>query len=136
MSDTEALVAFDKARLNEDEAAARESYYEGQHWLTEEEGVYRWPDDELVHMADRKADARHIARHGPGRVLREVEAKRGRLALMIEAQAEMDAALSDKHAGDVDRAMKIGRARGATVAVKWDATVHGDHPDYRPEWKP
>ena len=55
---------------------------------------------------------------------------------MIEAQAEMDASLSDKHAGDVDRAMKIGRARGATVAVKWDATVWGGHPDYRPEWKP
>src|SRR6266550_3786728 len=70
------LVAFVTARLDEDEAAARESYYEGQRWLTEEEGVYRWPDDELVHTADRKADARHIARHDPARALREVEAKR------------------------------------------------------------
>jgi uncharacterized protein DUF6221 len=70
------LMAWLKACVDADEAAARESFHEGQRWITEEEGVYRWPDDELVHMADRKADARHVARHDPARVLREVAHKR------------------------------------------------------------
>ena len=33
------LITFLKARLDEDEAAARDSYHEGQRWLTEEEGA-------------------------------------------------------------------------------------------------
>lgn len=84
------LVAFISARLGEDEAAARDAYYEGQRWITEEEGVYRYPDDELVHMADRKRDARHIALHDPARVLREVEAKRKILATFAEMDADRD----------------------------------------------
>jgi hypothetical protein len=72
----------------------------------------------------------------PARELREVAAKRGRLALMIEATAEMDRLLADDTAGKVDQAMAIGRARAATVAVKYDSAVYSDHPDYRPEWAP
>jgi hypothetical protein len=102
------LAAFLTARLDEDEAAARESYYEGQRWITEEEGVYRWPDDELVQMADRKADARHIARHDPARVLREVEAGR-KLVTVTE---------------------------GSRFLLKILAAIYSDHPDYRPEWAP
>ena len=78
-------VAFLKARLDEDEAAADGAYYEGQRWLTEEEGVYRYPADEVVHYADRKVDARHMARWEPVRVLREVAASRTLLEEYHEA---------------------------------------------------
>ena len=75
-----ALIEFLRARLDEDEAAARGSYCDGQYWVTEEEAVYRWADDEPVYIANRKADARHIARHDPAHTIREVAAKRKILA--------------------------------------------------------
>lgn len=70
------LEAFLKERVDEDEQVAQDAHYEGQRWLSEEEDVCRWPDDELVHVADRKRDARHIALWDPARVLAEVQAKR------------------------------------------------------------
>jgi hypothetical protein len=137
VGDTEALVAFAKARLDEDEAAARESHYEGQRWLTEEEGVYRWPGDELVHMADRKADARHIARHDPARVLREVEAKRAILAEHPQVRCGGRTTRRDdvgcQNCHDDDGAQWYP---GYCATVRAFATVWSDHPDYRPEWKP
>ena len=72
------LTEFLSARLDEDEAAPGESALPRGSGGSPRTRRYRWPDDELVHSADRKADARHIARHDPARVLREVAAKRGR----------------------------------------------------------
>ena len=126
------LAAFLNARLDEDEAAARDAYYEGQRWITEEEGVYRYPvfsdpvnpayaDQELVQMADRKRDARHIARWDPARVLREVEAKRKIIA-------------------EADRSMKSipfgHRYDFALMTLRALAAVYSDHPDYLEEWRP
>jgi hypothetical protein len=74
--------------------------------------------------------------HYPARVLREVAAKRARLALMAQATKDMDAALANSSAGRVEQAMAIGRARAATLAVKYDAAIWGDHPDYDPAWSP
>jgi hypothetical protein len=123
VSENGGLAEFITARLDEDEAAARESYYEGQHWLSEEEGVYRWPDDEPVHIADRKADARHIARHDPARVLREVEAKRKILA---------------EHGGEHDPCdAHDAWFRSITCAtLRQLGTEFSGHPDYLEEWKP
>lgn len=118
MTHIEELAAFITARLDEDEQAAREAYYEGQRWLAEEEEIWRWPDDEPVHSADRKADARHIALHDPGRVLREVEGKR---AVLIALGAA---------AGRPDWASAYGIVLRC-LALSWS----GD-PDYREEWKP
>jgi len=70
------------------------------------------------------------------RMRREVAAKRARLALMIETTTEMDRLLADKHAGKVDQAMAIGRARSATVAVKHDAEIWRDHADWQSGWSP
>ena len=132
------LAKFLAARLDEDEAAAREAYYEGQRWITEEEGVYRWPDDELVHMAGRKADARHIARHDPARVLREVEATRKILA-ELPAYSKQRRGLRDYmylpenagyHSGHAD-----GTDDAAYYVLRQLAAVHSDHPDYREEWR-
>jgi Family of unknown function (DUF6221) len=116
------LADFLAARLDGDEAAAKASYYEGQRWITEEEEVCRWPDDEPVHSANRKVDAEHIARHDPARVLREVEAKRKILALHVCAAAELD--------GSPGNPEVVGWAKAAAVAARDVAAVYSDHPDY------
>lgn len=114
------LIAFLRQMLDEEEAAARDAYYEGQHWLTEEEGVYRWPDDELVYMADRKRDAAHIVRWQPARVLREVAAKRAIASLAWNRYNQYDGIPGDL----------------ADEILHQLATIYSDHPDYRQEWKP
>jgi hypothetical protein len=89
-------------------------------------------------MQERRANRQpvHVGGFSDQRMLREVAAKRARLALMIEAHADMDRLLADDTAGDVARAMAIGRARAASVGAKHDAAVHSDHPDYRQKWAP
>jgi hypothetical protein len=125
------LAEFLTARLDEDEAAARESHYEGQRWITEEEDVYRYPRDEVVHFADRKADARHIARWDPARVLREVEAKRGILA-------EYQVVVSDaERIGDSSRRPRLyGQYDGLEHALTALAAVYSDHPEYDEAFRP
>jgi len=130
VSDAAAMVAFLEARLGEDEAAAREAYYEGQRWITEEEGVYRYPDDELVHSADRKADARHIARYDPARVLREVAAKR-----KILERYERAAAIPPSIAA-FTRGQDDGYRQACLDALHDDAAVYVAHPGYNPAWAP
>ena len=125
------ITEFVEARLAEIEAAARESYYEGQRWLTEEEGVYTWPGDELVHSADRKADARHIALHGPARVLRGAEAGRRLLELADEADA-MERSLND----EVARHPVPGEITVGDLIRRTLAAIDSDHPDYDPSWTP
>lgn len=126
------LAEFVKARLDEDEAAARESHYEGQRWITEEEGVYRWPDDELVHLADRKADARHIARHDPARVLREVEAKRAILGAYQAAVARQVAAAEGR--ADEEPEWHVARRAALHFACSAIAAIYSDHAGYRLTW--
>ena len=120
------ITEFIEARLTEIEAAARESYYEGQRWLTEEEGVYTWPGDELVHIADRKADARHIARHDPARVLREIEFKRAIIALHHEDAAECMGCYDGRD----------GFAPYPCQTIRRLAAIDSDHPGYDPSWAP
>lgn len=72
----------------------------------------------------------------PERVRREVAAKRARLTLMIEATEEMDRLIADDDASTADQTLAIGRCRAATVAVKHDAAVYSDHPDYQQKWAP
>lgn len=135
------IAAFQQARLDEDEAAAKAGTRRiGMRWRLDPEP---WDGDTgIVDDLGRVGStgglyaAGHIIRHDPARVLRDVEAGRARLVLMIEATAEMDRLLADESAAVAEQAMAIGRARAATVAVKWDAMVHIAHPDYMPEWKP
>lgn len=117
------IVGFIQARLAEVEAAARGSYYEGQRWITEEEGVYCYPADEVVHYADRKTDARHIARWDPARVLREVEAKR----LLLAGHEGVHRCDWGEHRGGDYLPCKQTRLL---------ALPDSDHPDYDPDWAP
>lgn len=111
VSGVDELAAFMNARLGEDEAEI----------------------DTRDHDSGQ-CDYLRGVHYEPERALLEVEAKRKRLALMTEAHAVMDRLLADKHAGDAARAMAVGRARAATVAVKYDAAVWSGHPDYRAGW--
>jgi hypothetical protein len=129
------LTEFLAARLDEDEAVARAAT-EGPWYLDAPDHAYvgnradgrnyglwaivhngLWA---IVHMsadvlpdltddAQRRtlADAEHMARHDPARVLREVEAKR---AIVSEGAPE--------------------------YLLVHLAAVYADHPDYRDEWRP
>jgi hypothetical protein len=112
------VLDFIAERHSEEEAAARESYYEGQRWITEEEGVYRWPADELVHMADRKSDARFIARNDPARALRRVEAGR---ALVAAYERSV-------------RAVGVGLSQDLRRPLLAHAAIWSDDPGYDPAW--
>lgn len=66
-----------------------------------------------------EADASHIARHDPARVLAECAAKRELVGLLTDAE------LGPIHA-DAWHMLKVAVGRFATMYV--------DHPDYRQEW--
>jgi hypothetical protein len=131
------LAAFLAARLSEDEAIAREAAGLTECWVAEEPaiGVVLVDGEPLIegHITGLTA---HIARHDPARVLREAGAMRARLALLAEAQAELDRLLADEHASPMDQAMAVGRVRGARMAVRYDAAVWRDYPDYDEAWRP
>lgn len=112
------LVRFLRARLAEDEQAAREAG--NRRWLEEDNIISLWPereDDGFMSWPTR-ADARHAARHDPARVLAEVEAKRR----IIE-----DFTYWQPHDAGFD---------ALELAVQALALPYSDHPAYRDEWRP
>jgi hypothetical protein len=140
------IVAFVKARLDEEEKLARRLSKGGNpnvgtagQWNAYVEGGgdgWAFEDDSAAPVGaivKRRSVAVHVTRYDPARALREVEAKRKRVALMTEAQAEMDRLIADPGADRAGQAMAVGRARAATVAVKYDAAVWSDHADYKGE---
>lgn len=95
------LIAFITARLAEDEAAAklaRPDYF----------------TFEVLGIFSALGDMRHVIRHDPARVLRELAAKR--------------AILSEHIVG--------GWHPVPCLTLRALASVYSDHPDYRAEWKP
>lgn len=119
------LIEFLRARLDEDKEVAQSAHYEGQRWISEEEDVSRWPEDELVHFADRKRDAAHIARHDPARVLREVAAKR-RIIAVHEGHHECPS--EDDNCGWI--------VDSRCVTLRLLALPYADRLDYDEEWRP
>jgi Family of unknown function (DUF6221) len=127
---TDDLAAFLKARLDEDEAAAKATQAAAAEWFLgssedDDKRSIRYTGPSTLYpgeswdycIADRVTEdaAAHIARHDPARVLREIEAKRA-----ILAQWEAGPAGSPV----------------LTFALHNLAAVYSDHPDYRQEWKP
>ncbi|MFJ2630856.1 DUF6221 family protein [Streptomyces sp. NPDC087422] len=112
------LIGFLRARLAEDEEMARAA------------------DSELstvfIRIAsfdpEMAADERHIMRHDPARVLREVEANRA----LLDEYASV--AVNDLPRGGYEYA--TGWATGLGFAVRCAASVYADHPDYLEEWRP
>ena len=133
------LAAFLRARLDEDEAAAKAVARLG---YTVDMGGTRL-DEKFSHARVRfaaedgrsriESDApaeRHFGRHDPARVLREMEAKRAVLA-EYEPVAE-----NDGYNGSGEPEYAFGWAEGLGAAVRALAAVYRDHPGYDPGWAP
>ena len=131
------LIAFVRARLYEDEAAAKvAANVAGPEW-TWKTGVDDF--DEVTdyvmskggaHLIDTmggvESEAPHVARHDPARVLREVKAKRAILAAYAPVA---------KNDGRGEPEYAFGWADGLGMAVRALAAIWDGHPDFRPEWK-
>lgn len=142
------LVEFLKARLDEDEEAARaalaqlqaikeaayaQGYAEGLAIRQSENVAPIRPD--LVSDVRRKVEQeeppppeglpRHYSRHEPDRVLREVEAKRRIVTMIVDVAGGADGPDNIELSGIV-----------AEDLLKLLALPYADHCDYRDEWRP
>ncbi|MFD5564515.1 DUF6221 family protein [Kitasatospora griseola] len=142
------LVAFLRARLDEDEQTAREAHaidpapwYEdveyddrtnqrdgryGSGLVRADDNVALWDRKQSSTLSMTAPTAVHVARHDPARVLAEVAAKRRILDDLAAAQGleEKDPWEAEDRLGALER------------AVSFLALPYADHPDYRPEWAP
>lgn len=126
------LVKFLRERLDEDEAAARAAT--PGPWEQSGIGEYGWGVSfgrpgagvEADDSDQGRADAEHIARHDPARVLAEVETKRLALDHFEELQrlARGGVAIYRTAAGAVG------------VQVQIMALAYRDHPGYQGAWRP
>lgn len=152
------LLAFIRARLDEDEqaalAAAQKSNRAWRYTVIEGE-----PDGYSLDLSDERvlivdwtdedellpSEAAHIARHDPARVLREVEAKRKIIDEhfgFLHPSGNPDRACrrcSDRRTDDDplvhdDRWLTLEPAPCPTLRLL--ALPYADSPDYREEWKP
>jgi Family of unknown function (DUF6221) len=126
------ITEFVGARLNEDEAAAREAcdgdsgrWFTGDKWTVyrEEDEArcdqdYQGDEHAIVARGNVKPQAEHIGRYDPARALRGAAAKRA-----IAKTAAHLAAYGDKPIKIIGEVMMM------ELAAIWS-----DHPDYRQEW--
>lgn len=142
---THDLIAFLRARLDEDEAVARQTDADLQSKLRSAGqsvvDIYGDPEppEDGVNDADRmwwiaKDAAAWIALHDPARVLHEVEAKRR----IMECHEPWTASNGDTVCGRCGREHIDGRPGGhfpcqtlRLLALPW-----ADHPEFREEWRP
>jgi hypothetical protein len=139
------LVQFLRDRLDDDERVARAAMWDGQSdvWTAsppkatyERYTVVDYCDDGVVVVTPENADAdgvgRHVARHDPARVLREVDAKRRLLAEHLPAKSpHVPFPYCHCEAGD-------GCVGGPypCLTVQLLVLPYADHPNYRDEWRP
>ncbi|MFD3917292.1 DUF6221 family protein [Streptomyces sp. NPDC058603] len=138
------LVAFVRARLDEDEQVARSTctppdWHQGPgddpEWTTDEM-VLMWPPEfhtpyeQDKHWRGLTADpaglAAHIARHDPAHVLRRIARDRA----VLDAYEEV----ADMDTDNAEPEYAYGRAVGLGYAVRQMATEHDGHPDYKTSW--
>ena len=135
------LVEFLRARLDEDEAAAKAAAeFPGRHWDFSNGGEGRerdgilWDDDHanvIGWLDDHLACAAHAARHDPRRTLREVEAKR---RIMGRHHANEDGMCEGCPTSEITMEPQI--EIGECPELRDLAAVYTEHPDYQPGWKP
>lgn len=139
------IAAFVEARLADDERIAQEAT----------EGVSRQTDDPWSGIwstgasyqpgliedsgggvvvydegSPSAAQAVHIARHDPARVLRDVAAKRRILAEVVTRIDELDRHLEADYVGGDNTTGE------SDLLLKLLAAPYADHPAYREEWRP
>ena len=139
MSGQQSITEFLEARIAEDERVARDATQgrwevvptRGDQPKVQEVGRDAWL---AITSSDpgvpRDANAQHIARHDPARVLAECAAKRAILEHANKA-TEVEKEFDDyEWQGTVERSEPwIGDAILLALAA-----VYKDHPDYREEW--
>ncbi|MFE2712198.1 DUF6221 family protein [Streptomyces mirabilis] len=130
------LVDFLRARLDEDEALAREAP-QGPWQIgnavdpTQPCGVYTFPGVRLVADGLNWLVAEHIAHQNPARVLADVEAKR---ALLDRYEAHHWHGPAAPTSPDPrDHAEETGACR-TCITARILARVYRDHPDFNPAW--
>lgn len=137
------LVEFLRARLDEDERAARKCLSVNQdrgEWTFHDMQV-RDDRDHLIVKHTWPNEGDHITRHDPARVLREVEAKRR----IVHAHAQPHECLALSGSGE--RSAVDGKPwelwepahtddHGPCFVLRCLALPYADHPDYREEWRP
>ncbi|MFJ8476431.1 DUF6221 family protein [Kitasatospora sp. NPDC094011] len=118
--DTSDVVAFLRARLQDDWCFARDAMTSSGHWQAERTVVVLDTGAEIADVFLGPAD--HIARFDPARVIAEVDAKRA----IVDAY--------DRPPGD-DCALAASHDELHTTVLLL-ASVYADHADYRQEWRP
>lgn len=131
------LIAFLRARLDDDEALARQAFAghndAGPVWSEIWSGAVQLGEHEDLLITNDSGVSRHIERHDPARILAEVGVKRQVIELAEHASA-LDV--------DVDGQFRIGARDTVTEPYIGDeilrhlALPYADHPDYREDWRP
>lgn len=129
------LVTWLRAQLDDDERAAREAT--PGHWQADAAPDGRWyidpgRDADDVGEVARRADAEHIARHDPARVLAEVDAKRR----ILDACPPEDDFEQRVRFGSWESCSDGCPADVMLNVVKLLALPYADRPGYRDEWRP
>lgn len=148
MRDVDELVTWLRAQLDEDERVARAAgeaeaggpvWREGSTWfrdMLDPVPSQRRAHPNYIPMITEE-DVRHIARHDPARVLREVEAKRRLIGKIGDYEAKIDGEWGCCHsAADI----LAGRCPETKVheitALTLLALPYADRPGYQEEWRP
>jgi hypothetical protein len=155
----DALIAFLRTQLDEDEAVARAATNHTGRWSWEHD-LGRMCNDETCPMGELVDEAKpdenvagtvlmevhgydvkepwqgaaHIARHDPARVLREVEAQRKVLDECAYWQQKTVEAAADPSI--IPYPSLADRYEVACAVLRALGTAYADHPDYRQEWRP
>jgi hypothetical protein len=136
------LVEFLRARLDEDEALAREAPPGPWHIgnavdPTQPCHVHTFPGARMVADGLNWLVAEHIARQNPARVLAEVEAKR---RILHEHKPAKPKYLSRWEPGcmtcSTAQAWDEKANEAHCLTLRLLALPYASHPDYREEWKP
>lgn len=132
------LVEFLRARLDEDEQAARaagDGPWTVRDHTADTVAIYDSRREPVVYDEGRPSSDQmeHIARHDPARVLAEVDAKRRIIDLYEPYHWHGPAAPTSPNPRDHVEDIEACRT---CVTNRLLALPYRDHPDYRPEWVP
>jgi hypothetical protein len=120
------LVEFLRARLDEDERAAREAISA----LSCEDGVPVWPDYQTYSDGDLNIAYDYLTRFQPARVLREVEAKR-----QVIAEHAPNRHGDCRTCGGSDSCGCMGGVDHPCDTLRLLALPYAARPDYDPAWR-
>lgn len=148
------ITEFLNARLDEDQAALEQIEDHSEpwrgEWIIKAGTLYTYNGWCLAVIArDYPWNPRvleHIAAHDPARVLADITAKRKRLALYIEAEKTLRAAIETVPPEEPENMHTYTRPRGRAMhdagrflafekSVKLDAMAYASHPDFDPAWR-